>query len=62
MSQTAPCHPRFAIPQARRLYRWRPDQGYLSLVREGDDAGDRDDLHECDATTNQFVRVAEDTT
>jgi hypothetical protein len=32
-----PSHPRFAIPQPRRLYRWHPDQGHFSLVREDDD-------------------------
>lgn len=57
----------------RRLYRWHPDDGYYSLVREDDDDGD-DNLYEYDsewlvfrpviivyqydAMTNQPVRVA----
>jgi hypothetical protein len=31
------CEPKFATPQ--RLYRWHPDQGYYSLMREDDDDG-----------------------
>jgi len=38
---------RFSTPQRRRLYRWRPDQGHFSLVREDDDDGDYD-LYEYD--------------
>ena len=32
--------PRFALPKLRRLYRWHPDQGHYSLVREDDDAAE----------------------
>ena len=39
---------RFSTPQRRRLYRWRPDQGHFSLVREDDDDGEEYDLYEYD--------------
>jgi hypothetical protein len=29
-----PVEPRFALPKFRRLYRWHPDEGHYSLVRE----------------------------
>jgi hypothetical protein len=66
--------PRFALPKLRRLYRWHPDEGHFSLVRDDDDDDDEDNLyeydaerlffkritivHEYDAKKNQFVRVA----
>jgi hypothetical protein len=50
-----PCQPRFALPKLRRLYRWHPDQGYYSLVREDDD--DEDNLYEYDAERLLFKRV-----
>jgi hypothetical protein len=52
-----PCHPRFAIPPRPRLYRWHPDQGHYSLVREDDDAADAyDDLYTYDAERFLFKR------
>ena len=52
-----PCHPRFAIPQPRRLYRWHPDH-HFSLVREDDDAGEAydDNLYTYDAERLLFKR------
>jgi hypothetical protein len=38
---------RFSTPQ-RRLYRWHPDQGHFSLVREDDDDGEDYELYEYD--------------
>jgi hypothetical protein len=32
-----PCQPRFALPKLRRLYRWHPEEGHYSLVRDDDD-------------------------
>jgi hypothetical protein len=52
-----PCQPRFALPKLRRLYRWHPDQGYYSLVREDDDDEDKDKLYEYDAERLLFKRV-----
>jgi hypothetical protein len=50
--------PRFALPKLRRLYRWHPDEGHFSLVRDDDD--DEDNLCEYDAERLffKFVRVA----
>jgi hypothetical protein len=31
-----PCEPRFALPKLRRLYRWHPEDGHYSLVRDDD--------------------------
>jgi hypothetical protein len=39
----------------RRLYRWHPDQGHYSLVRDDDD--DEDNLYEYDAERLLFKRV-----
>jgi hypothetical protein len=50
-----PVEPRFALPKLRRLYRWHPDQGHYSLVREDDD--DEDNLYEYDAERLLFKRV-----
>ena len=52
-----PCQPRFALPKLRRLYRWHPDEGYYSLVREDDDDEDKDILYEYDAERLLFKRV-----
>jgi hypothetical protein len=51
-----PGTPRFATP--RRLYRWHPDQGYYSLVREDDDDGEAydDNLYEYDTERRFFKR------
>jgi hypothetical protein len=48
-----PCSPRLAT---QRLYRWHSDQGFLSLVREDDDAGDAydDNLYTYDAERRSF--------
>ena len=43
-----PCEPRFTPKWPRRLYRWHPDQGHYSLVREDDDDGEDYDLYEYD--------------
>jgi hypothetical protein len=52
-----PCEPRFALPKLRRLYRWHPDPGHYSLVREDDDDGEAyDDLYEYDAERLLFKR------
>ena len=53
-----PSHPRFAIPQPRRRYRWHPDQGHLSLVREDDDDGEAydDNLYTYDTERLVFKR------
>jgi hypothetical protein len=53
-----PCQPRFAIPQSRRLYRWHPDQGHFSLVREEDDDGEAydDNLYTYDTERLLFKR------
>jgi hypothetical protein len=49
---------RFATPQCRRLYRWHPDQGHYSLVREDDDDAEEydDDLYTYDAERFLFKR------
>jgi hypothetical protein len=54
-----PSHPRFAIPQPRRLYRWHPDQGHFSLVREDEDDWEEyaDNLYTYDAERLVFKRV-----
>ena len=53
-----PCEPRFALPKLRQLYRWHPDEGYYSLVREDDDDGEdyEDNLYEYDAERCLFKR------
>jgi hypothetical protein len=50
--------PRFALPKLRRLYRWHPDEGHYSLVREDDDdaGGYEDNLYEYDAERCFFKR------
>ncbi|MFZ0236590.1 MAG: hypothetical protein WAL37_04360, partial [Xanthobacteraceae bacterium] len=50
--------PRFALPKLRRLYRWHPDEGHYSLVREDDDDGEAydDNLYEYDAERRLFNR------
>jgi hypothetical protein len=40
----------------RRLYRWHPDEGHFSLVREDDDDGEEYDLYEYDAERLLFKR------
>ena len=50
-----PVEPRFALPKLRRLYRWHPDEGHYSLVREDDDDGE-DNLYEYDAERLLFKR------
>jgi hypothetical protein len=42
----------------RRLYRWHPDQGHYSLVREDDDDGEEydDNLYEYDTERRFFKR------
>ena len=40
----------------RRLYRWHPDEGHYSLVRDDDDDGE-DNLYEYDAERLLFRRV-----
>jgi hypothetical protein len=51
--------PRFALPKLRRLYRWHPDQGHYSLVRDDDDDWEQyeDNLYEYDAERLLFKRV-----
>jgi hypothetical protein len=53
-----PCEPRFATPPCRRLYRWHPDGGHYSLVREDDDDGENydDNLYEYDIERRFFKR------
>ena len=53
-----PVEPRFALPKLRRLYRWHPDEGYYSLVREDDDDEEdcEDNLYEYDAERCLFKR------
>jgi len=50
-------NPRFATP--RRLYRWHPDQGHFSLVREDDDDWDEyaNNLYKYDVERLVFKRV-----
>jgi hypothetical protein len=54
-----PCQPRFALPKLRRLYRWHPEEGRYSLVREDDDDWEeyKDNLYEYDAERLLFKRV-----
>jgi hypothetical protein len=51
--------PRFWTPKLRQLYRWHPDEGHYSLVRDDDDAGEEydDNLYEYDAERLLFKRV-----
>jgi hypothetical protein len=51
------CQPKYTTPQ-RRLYRWHPDQGHYSLVREDDDDGEAydDNLYEYDTERLFFKR------
>jgi hypothetical protein len=52
-----PCEPRFALPKLRRLYRWHPDEGHYSLVRDDDDWEEYgDNLYEYDAERLFFKR------
>jgi hypothetical protein len=53
-----PCEPRFATPKCRWLYRWHPDEGHFSLMREDDDDGAEyeDNLFEYDAERLLFKR------
>jgi hypothetical protein len=53
-----PCEPRFALPKCRRLYRWHPDEGHYSLVREDDDdvAEYEHNLYKYDAERLLFKR------
>ena len=53
-----PCHPRFAIPPFRRLYRWHPEEGHYSLAHDDDDTeAYADNLYEYDAERLVFKRV-----
>ena len=53
-----PCEPRFALPPLRRLYRWHPDEGHYSLVRQDDDWEEyENNLYEYDAERLLFRRV-----
>jgi hypothetical protein len=54
-----PCEPRFALPPLRRLYRWHPEEGHYSLVRDDDDDWEEyeDNLFEYDAERLLFKRV-----
>jgi hypothetical protein len=51
--------PRFALPKLRRLYRWHPEEGHYSLVREDDDDWEEYEanLYEYDAERLLFKRV-----
>ena len=51
--------PGFALPKLRRLYRWHPEEGHYSLVREDDDDGEEyeNNLYEYDAERLLFKRV-----
>lgn len=51
--------PRFALPKLRRLYRWHPEEGHYSLVRDDDDDWEEyeDNLFEYDAERLLFKRV-----
>jgi hypothetical protein len=53
-----PCRPRFALPKLRRLYRWHPEEGYYSLVRDDDDDWEdyEADLYEYDCERMFFRR------
>jgi hypothetical protein len=53
-----PCQPRFALPKLRRLYRWHPEEGHYSLVRDDDDDWEdyEADLYEYDAERRLFKR------
>ena len=59
MCRTAPATPDLRSPQPRRLYRWHPDQGHFSLVREDDDDWDEyaSNLYKYDAERLLFKRV-----
>jgi hypothetical protein len=50
--------PRFALPKVRRLYRWHPEQGHYSLVRDDDDDWEdyEDNLYEYDTHRLFFKR------
>ena len=44
----------------RRLYRWHPDHGHYSLLRDDDDWEEYgDDLYEYDAERRLFERVTQ---
>jgi hypothetical protein len=53
-----PVEPRFALPKVRRLYRWHPDEGHYSLVRDDDDDWEEyeDNLYEYDCERLLFKR------
>jgi hypothetical protein len=53
-----PCQPRFALPKLRRLYRWHPEEGHFSLVRDDDDDWEdyEADLYEYDCERMFFKR------
>jgi len=53
-----PCQPRFALPKLRRLYRWHPEEGHYSLVRDDDDDWEdyEADLYEYDCERMFFKR------
>jgi hypothetical protein len=53
-----PCQPRFALPKLRRLYRWHPEDGHYSLVRDDDDDWEdyEADLYEYDCERLFFKR------
>lgn len=54
------CEPRFALPVVRRLYRWHPDHGHYSLLRDDDDDWEEyaDNIYEYDTERLLFRRVA----
>jgi hypothetical protein len=53
-----PCEPRFALPPVRRLFRWHPDEGHYSLVRDDDNDWEdyEADLYEYDCERMFFKR------
>jgi hypothetical protein len=53
-----PSHPRFALPKLRRLYRWHPEEGHYSLLRDDDDDWEdyEANLYEYDCERRFFKR------
>jgi hypothetical protein len=53
-----PCEPRFALPPVRRLYRWHPEEGHYSLLRDDDEDWEdyEADLYKYDAERRFFKR------
>jgi hypothetical protein len=49
---------RFATPPSRRLYRWHPEEGHFSVVRDDDDEGEAydDNLYTYDPEWPRFKR------